>query len=283
MEMNLGRVAFELFGRNIYWYGIFTALGFMAGYLFLMVNRKYAKMNKEMPANLVMIAAMAGIVGARIFYVVQFWDSQFADEPWTKIFRIDEGGQVFYGGFILASIAIILFCKVKKLNILSTLDILSPSLAIGHAFGRVGCFINGCCFGKETNSILGVKYPAKSIPFEKFHKVVTIHPVQLYEALANILLFGLFMYTLRKFKRGFTVGLYIISYGVIRYVMEAFFRGDHKELAQGVFTKAEIVGMIIIPIGIALIIFSYYYNNKTIFRKIEKKENENDNNVKNKK
>ncbi len=256
------RVAFELFGRSVYWYGIFTALGFMVGYIFLMINRRFTKMSKEQPANLVILAAVAGIVGARIFYVVQFWDSQFADQHWTSIFRIDQGGQVFYGGFILASIAIILYCKVKKLNVLSVLDILTPSLAIGHAFGRVGCFINGCCFGRPTECSFGIKYAKGSFAYEKYHSIIAIHPVQLYEAFGNLVLFGLFMITLRKLKRGYTVGLYLIAYAIFRYIMEANFRGDHKELATDAFTKSEIVAMIIIPLGIAVMIFSYYYNKR---------------------
>ena len=256
------RIAFEIFGKSVYWYGIFTALGFMMGYIFLMINRRFTTMSKEQPANLVILAAVAGIVGARIFYVVQFWDKQFANQHWTSVFRIDQGGQVFYGGFILASIAIMIYCKIKKINALSVFDILTPSLAIGHAFGRIGCFINGCCYGRPTECSFGVKYAKGSFAFEKYHNVIAIHPVQMYEALANLVFFGLFMITLRKLKRGYTVGIYLITYAIFRYIMEAYFRGDHKELVTGEFTKSEIVAMVIIPLGIAVMIFSYYYNKR---------------------
>ncbi|UDQ99127.1 prolipoprotein diacylglyceryl transferase [Lentisphaerota bacterium WC36G] len=278
------RVAFEIFDKQVYWYGIFTALGFLAGYFFVMKNRCFAKMTKDEPANLVMLAAIAGIVGARLFYVVQFWDEQFANKPFGSIFRIDQGGQVFYGGFILAVITIVVFCKIKKLSILGVLDVLAPSLAIGHALGRIGCFINGCCYGLPTKCAISIKYSVGNYPAVKYHNT-PLHAVQLYEALANVALFALLMYTIRKFKTGFTVGLYFVCYGFLRYIMEANFRGDHIELVKNEFTKAEIVGMIIIPIGIALMVVSYYINNRSVLRSAGEFENIDDSkeNLENKK
>ena len=193
-----------------------------------------------------------------------------------EMLKIYNGGIVFYGGFICAVIAMIIYCRIKKLDFWKLTDMCVPGLAVGHAFGRLGCFLNGCCFGKPNS--WGIIYPHGTPPAHQYPdmahaKLVQIdgamrtvfpslhlHPVQLYETVSNIALAILLNFTLRKFKRGQNLAFYMFLYGIIRFSDE-FFRGDHQtaDLFFGVFTPAQFIGLFLIPTGIVLF---FYFQKK---------------------
>ncbi len=239
---------------TIRWYGIMAATGFLLATLLISLNRKRAGMNDNQVSNLLFIAIIGGIAGARIFYVIQNWSSQFSAN-FLEIFRVDHGGLVFYGGFFLAGAGIIIYCRRAKLDTIRVMDVFCPGLALGHAMGRIGCFLNGCCFGKVTYSWLGVYYPAESAPAMKFSGA-PVHPVQLYEVCGNILLAVFLFILLRRTKRGITMASYIILYGILRFSDE-FFRGDYSynELWFGWLTPAQTIGLFLIPAGIFTLIY----------------------------
>ncbi|MBO4631770.1 MAG: prolipoprotein diacylglyceryl transferase [Lentisphaeria bacterium] len=265
-------IAFQLFGFNIHWYGIMVALGFLASLAVLQYKRNYARMTSDQVIDLSIIVVVCGILGARIAYVIQFFD-QFRGDFW-KIFRIDQGGLVFYGGFILAALVIFRYVRKHKLCVSRILDICAPAMAIGHAFGRVGCFIQGCCFGIPCKSF-GVVYPPGTAPAARYPDVNSVFlnlqtsgkaaasslpllPVQLLESAGNLLLgIGLLLLFRRIRKSGTIAAAYFIGYGILRFVLECF-RGDHTDRIIGL-TRAQLVGLfIMIPIGI----FCYLYFRK---------------------
>lgn len=244
-------IAFTIGPVTIRWYGIMIACGLMGAVILLQRNRRYAGLSAEQVSDMVLYTVISGILGARIFYVLQFWD-QFKYEP-AEIIRIDHGGLVFYGGFICALFTTCVYCKWKKISIPELLDIYSPSLALAHAFGRIGCFMNGCCFGKPSDSWWAVQFPqgytpASVFPFQK------LHPVQLYEAFCNILLFILLQFCIKKLKPGRLAALYAIGYGILRFGLE-FFRGDHKNLIFNALTPAQFISLLMIPAGIVFWIY----------------------------
>ena len=243
-------IAVDFGGFAIRWYGVMAALGFICATGLIQLNRKYGKINSDQATTLMLLALFGGIIGARIFYVIQF-AHQFRDN-WLGVIRVDQGGLVFYGGFFLALAAIIVYCRMQKLNLIRVLDIATPSLAVGHAIGRVGCFLNGCCYGKPTDFFTGIAHPADSVPAMRYG-VVPLHPVQLYEAGINILLGILMMYLIRKGKPGMATSAYLAIYGVIRFADE-FFRGDHRQFWNGL-TPAQTIGLLMVPAGIALMIY----------------------------
>lgn len=114
-------------------YGAMAALGFVLGCWLVNVNRKYARMSSDQASTSLFVAMIAGIIGARIFYVVQYF-KQYRDNFWG-IFRVDQGGLVFYGGFLLALAALWLYCRRSKLDIVRVLDVYAPAMAIAHACG----------------------------------------------------------------------------------------------------------------------------------------------------
>ena len=248
-------IAFKL-GSNItiYWYGIMVAIGFVCAVSMLMLNRKHARISSEQISDIALYGMISGILGARIFYVAEFWDQYRGNLP--EIVRIDHGGLVFYGGFICAITMLLIYCRVKKLAVLNILDIFGPAMAIGHAFGRIGCFLNGCCFGKPSDISCAVRFPAGSAPAAAFPGQ-SVHPVQLYEAVFNLLLAAVLVLLLRKakLKPGMIASIYLIAYGVARFLFE-FLRGDHKDFVFNLLTPSQAICPIVVLAGIALMVYS---------------------------
>lgn len=249
-------VAIDFGGFAIRWYGVMAALGFVCATGLIHLNRKYAKVSSDQATTLMLLALFGGILGARIFYVIQF-AHQFRNN-WLGVFRVDQGGLVFYGGFFLALAAIIFYCRKQKLQVIRVLDVSTPSVAVGHAIGRIGCFLNGCCYGKPTDFFTGIAYPADSAPALRYG-TAPLHPVQVYEACINILIGVLMMVLIRKCKPGMAASAYLAIYGVIRFADE-FFRGDHRQFWNGL-TPAQTIGLVMVPAGIALMI---YFSRKTV-------------------
>ena len=265
-------IAFHLFGFPVHWYGIMVALGFLASLFLLEYKREYARMTSDQVIDLSIIIVVCGIVGARIAYFIQFFD-QFRGNLW-KIIRIDQGGLVFYGGFILAALVIFCYVRKHKLCMSRILDICAPAMAVGHAFGRIGCFIQGCCYGVPCKSF-GVVYPPGTAPAGRSPDMGSVFlnlkltgkavasslqllPVQLFESAGNFLLGAVLLLLFRKIRRSGTIAAcYFIGYGIMRFILE-FFRGDHTDRIIGL-TRAQLIGLfIMIPAGI----FCYFFFKK---------------------
>ena len=252
-------IAFHLGVFSIRWYGVMAALGFIAAVFIALKNRKFADMNSDQIYNLLLVCMLSGVGGARLFYVIEYKE-ELQGSFW-EIFRIDHGGLVFYGGFICCMIALTIYCRINRLNLMRVLSLLGPSLSLGHVFGRVGCFINGCCFGTPTNASWGFTYPSGSDP-DRWFPGQALHPVQLYEAGGNLLIFAILQYLLPKSKGGQIAGLYMTLYGTMRMVDE-FFRGDYEQHYLGIFTPAQLICFLVIPLGIFIFIRSGR-NNKNV-------------------
>ena len=244
-------IAFHFGAVTIYWYGVMAAVGLLAATLILNSNRKYINMTKDQCSNAIIVALVAGVLGARIFYVVQFFD--LYRDNLLEVIRIDRGGLVYYGGFILAVLSLVVYSKIAKIDLVRMWDGFTPALAVAHAFGRIGCFLNGCCFGKPTELFVGMAYPEGSDPASRYGEV-PLHPVQLYEAGENLLCAVLYFYLVRKAPRGVAVSSYFIIYGILRFINE-FARGDHK-LLWNIITPAQLIGIFLITAGAVMMTFA---------------------------
>ena len=242
-------VIFQLGGFTLRSYGLMAMLGFLTAWVLMRSNRKHAGLSEDQTSNLLLIAMAAGIGGARIFYVAMNFD--YYREHWTRIIRIDQGGLVFYGGFLLAMALVIFYSRRCKLDVVRVLDVFAPAMAAAHAWGRLGCFLNGCCFGSPTNCILGVAYPEGSVPALRYPGE-NLHPVQLYEAAENIAGCALYWYLVRRGKRGMAMAAYMCVYGICRFANE-FLRGDNPHWSG--LTPAQWIGLGLIPVGGALLIY----------------------------
>ncbi len=239
-------VFWQIGGFTIYWYGVMAAAGFLLGCAVVQWNRKFADMTSEQASNTMIISIAAGVIGARLFYVIQF--HEYYEDDLLEVFRIDRGGLVFYGGFLLALFSLLVYCRNAHLDMVRVLDVFAPAIAIAHACGRIGCFTKGCCFGKPAEHFWGVVYPAGSAPFCRYG-AQALHAVQLYEAAENLAVCGLMLLLLHKGKRGIAMSAYLAIYGILRFINE-YFRGDNPSIAG--FTPAQWIGLGMIPAGILL-------------------------------
>lgn len=239
-------IIFQIGSFSLRSYGLMAMFGFLTAWLLMRANRRFAGLTDDQASNLLLLAMVTGLVGARIFYVCMFFE-HYRDNLW-RVFRIDQGGLVFYGGFILAFFSVIAYSKWRKLDIVRVLDVFAPAMAGAHAWGRIGCFLNGCCYGSPTGSSLGVSYPEGSAA-ALAHPGAKLHPVQLYETAENVIACAVFMYIVRKGRRGAAMSAYLAVYGLCRFVNE-FFRGDNPH--WWLFTPAQWIGLAMIPSGIVL-------------------------------
>ena len=244
-------------------YGACMATGFLL--CWMLVEKLSGR--KDL-SNLLLSLMIAGVAGSRIAYVIEHWQSEFAAHP-AQIIRVDQGGLMFYGGFILSFVVFFVWCFVKKEHPLKLADLLAAVIPLGHAFGRIGCFFYGCCYGRDSDAWCAVTFPVGSpCWFEHGRKLVSVLPTQLFEAAALLVLFGALMGVWRGRKTldgrrettgretqdarrgdGLILGLYLIGYAVIRFGIEIL-RGDPRA-AVGPFSISQTIsiGMLILGAG----------------------------------
>ncbi|MFP4026454.1 MAG: prolipoprotein diacylglyceryl transferase [Candidatus Brocadiia bacterium] len=238
-------------GIRIASYGFMIMCGFMVS---LYIARRRARKVGIDPAKIFDLAVgllFGGIVGARLFYVIQFWD-QFADNLFL-IARIDQGGLVFYGGLLGGGLVGPVMMVMKNMPLRRTLDVLGSVVPLGHAFGRIGCFLEGCCFGHVTESWIGVQFPQGSPAWT--HQIYQgileptgewsrpVHPTQLYAVLYNVAVFALLTFWFpRRRRNGEVAWIYAFAYGLAR------FGNEFIRVTQPVFLGLTVAQLICIPL-----------------------------------
>lgn len=250
---------------QIYWYGIFMALAAIAGLLNWTWIGRNTKRNFNYCSDMLFWIMLAGILGARIAYIAANLH-YFMTYP-SQIIRIDQGGLIFYGGLIGSSISLVLFARHKHEKTLDVLDFAITSIPLGHALGRIGCFINGCCYGSTTHCPLGVIYPKGSLAWEYQSELglleqaathcLPIHPVQLYESSLGIITFFILHIIHKKHKKNGTVlAVYLLIYSVVRFSLE-FFRGDPRVRYETQFSVAQYVSMGLFIMGCCIFLLQH--------------------------
>lgn len=229
LEFEIRRWAFEIFGIRIYWYGIIIAFGFLLAVLFGLRDSKKYSLEPDNILDLVLFAAPAAIISARLFYVIFSW-SQFRDNP-IDIINTRKGGLAIYGGVIGALIVAYIFAEKKKIGALRLIDFGTPFLVMAQGIGRWGNFVNQEAFGSKTtlpwrmngdipNEYLnGLKDPS-GLPLDT--KIWGVHPTFLYESLWDFaIFFFLLWYRKKKKLDGEVFFLYMILYGFGRFFIES--------------------------------------------------------------
>ena len=245
-------ILFHVFGKPIYTYGVMAAAGFLAGVLtWVWMSRREVRPPGFAP-DLGFWLMASGIVGSRLAYVAANW-SYYRTAP-LEIVRIDQGGLIFYGGFLLACVALALFARHHRLPVWHLADYAIPGLAVGHALGRVGCFFNGCCYGRPAgDSWLGIAYPAVCEPGRLFPGM-PLFPVQIMEAGALLVIWLILLHAYaRRRRNGAVFALYLLLYPPVRFALE-YLRGDER-VAWFVLDVAQVTSLLLVLCGILLLVF----------------------------
>lgn len=244
--------AIHIFGLHIYSYSLMIFLGIICALIssYFMIY-KSEKISVYTATRLIICCIISGIA---LYFGAFFFDALFHT---IEKGELTYGGITWLGGVVVSfPICILLIHKlvpVAKGRALYTFSLIVPQIVLAHAFGRVGCFLAGCCYGKETTSFLGVTFP------DMDYKVL---PTQLFEAVFELLLY-LFMVFFRKKTKGHNLEIYFISYGIFRFILE-FFRGDSRGSTGLLLTPAQCLDIIIIICAIFIILF---YKQK-VFKKL---------------
>ncbi len=243
-------IAFQWGSFTITWYGVMVALGFLAGLWTASRRALLDGIPSEKVLDMGPWLIVGTLLGARALYVFSYWNEEFAGRPLSEIFMVWHGGLVFYGGFIGASLACVLYARLQKLRLWTLADAVAPSIALGSAFGRIGCLLNGCCYGRECHLPWAITFPPGS---HAAPPGVPLHPTEVYDSLLNLLLYaGLaWLYRWKKFD-GQVFAVYMVGYALFRSFVEVF-RGDYPQRYLGGWaTPAQLVSMGIFAAGVVL-------------------------------
>jgi phosphatidylglycerol:prolipoprotein diacylglycerol transferase len=238
-------------GLAINSYGVMVALGFVFGIIWVTRESRRLGQDPARALDLVFYLLIAGIAGSRIFYIViSDWD-RFVKNPLTA-FQIWRGGLVFYGGFIACLIVGAWYIRRHRMPLLTTLDIFAPALAMGHAIGRIGCLLAGCCYGRvaPAGAWYALTFPKNPDSFAPGG--VPLYPTQPMETAGEVIIFGILM-LIRHYKKfdGQLMVSYFMLYAVLRYISE-FFRGDMERgfIIDPWLSTSQFVSLIMFCIGL---------------------------------
>ncbi len=250
-------ILFQLGHFHVYAYGFFIVVGFAVAAVlsFLRIRKSDIKLSLENVADLFFYTVLSAFLGSRILFILINFDV-YRQHP-LQMFKVWEGGLVFYGGLIPAVIVAFGYMSFHKLPVWKLADLISPLIALGLSFGRIGCFFAGCCYGKETSLPWAVVFKN---PDSLARLNVPLHPTQLYDA-ANGLAIFLFLSWMSKKKTfdGQIFWLFVFLYSITRFFIEIF-RGDPRGYLFGnLLSTSQGIGILL---GIPSLFMLFYMRKK---------------------
>ncbi len=230
---------------TVHSYGFLIAVGIVLAVIIAIVRAKNVGLSGDEAVNVAIIIVVFGFVGAKILFVLENFRA-FLEHPWSVL---GSSGFVVYGGLVIGLFALFVYCRwIRKESFLRYVDLYFPSVALGQAFGRLGCFMAGCCYGKETTAWWGVVFPENSFA----PAGVPLIPTQLISAIGDFVIFlVLFWFSKKAAKKiGDVTALYMMLYGVGRFCVE--FLRQNEQGGIGVLTTAQCFSLVFIAASVVL-------------------------------
>jgi phosphatidylglycerol:prolipoprotein diacylglycerol transferase len=249
---------FKIGPFTLHSYGLMLALAFLSAILLLEARAKRSGLSKDAIMDFGLVVMVASVVGSRAFYVLSHW-AEYAPRPLTAL-AVWEGGLTFYGGVLLAVPAGIIYLKKKGIAFWPLADMAAPAFALGLGIGRLGCFLNGCCFGNPSSLPWAIRFPADTAAGAAF--TCALHPTQLYESIFGFIAMALLLWLgKRKYFPGAMFCLFLGMYGVWRFGLDHFRYYEASQLwLLGLANNQWIsLGLIVFAIVSSLILWK---NNK---------------------
>jgi phosphatidylglycerol:prolipoprotein diacylglycerol transferase len=246
-------VLFDFHGLTIYSYGVLLAASYLLGLQFALVRARRRGLDGQRVMDLGIWIIVSALVGAKLLlFIVDF--KQFTSNP-RDLLGLARSGGVFYGGLIAAVTVALIYLRRHRLPLWTTTDVFAPGIALGHVVGRMGCLLAGCCFGKPTDVPWAITFTDPAAAANVGTPLgVPLHPTQLYEAVAELLIL-VFLLVWERRGHGFpgrTFWSYMLLYGVSRFVIE-FYRGDSRGMVFDALSTSQFVSVILVPLAIVML------------------------------
>ena len=232
----------------IYSYGLMVAFGFAAAILLSYKKAALFNINRGKIVDFGIAVLLGGLAGARLFYILMNWGYYVANP--MEMINLAKGGLVWYGGFLAGILVGIIFVKINKINFWDGADLLAPFIALAQSIGRLGCFLNGCCYGNiaPAGYFFGVTFP---------HETVLRHPAQIYESVSLLVMFVVLrIWQEKRHFRGEIFLGYALLYTLLRFMLE-FFRGDNAKVLAGL-TIGQVMSILISSACFIILTIRFY-------------------------
>lgn len=236
---------------TIHGYGLMIGIGFIVALLIGSYRAKQKGLDPDVVSSIAILLISCGFLGAKLLYIIVEFE-QFIADP---ISILGSEGFVVYGGIIGGALSATIYCRRTKIDWRSYFDLLMPSVAIAQGFGRIGCFLAGCCYGRETDSIIGVIFPEGSLA----PPGIKLLPTQLFSSIGDFLIAGILIWFAKQSKcKGNTGALYLLLYGIGRFGIE-FLRNDERGIV-GMLSTSQFISIFFV-IG-AFVLFALNKKNQ---------------------
>lgn len=245
-------ILFEIGGFPVFTYGVLLAAAYLLGLQFAIVRGRKRGLDPNRTMDLGIWIIISALVGAKLLLLIVEWDT--FTRNWSELKTLARSGGVFYGGLIAAVAVALWYLRRHRMPMWTVTDAFAPGIALGHVIGRLGCLFAGCCFGKQTGVPWAItfhsEYAAQNVGTPLG---VPLHPTQLYEAGAELLILVFLLATERRGRpfAGRTFWAYMFLYGVSRFIIE-FYRGDARGLV-GSFSTSQFVSLLVVPLSLLML------------------------------
>ena len=238
---------------TVHGYGFCIAVGVLLALWLACHRAKKRGLNADLCYEIVFTAVFFGFLGAKILYLIVEWRS-FIANPWSAI---SSSGFVVFGGLTVGLLSVLVLCRIKKVSFLTYMEHHIPSVALGQAFGRLGCFFAGCCYGKETHSHFAITFHNSDFAPND----IPLVPTQLLSAAGNFLNTAILLFIASKVKKkGIVLGCYFIFYSIGRFIIE-FFRADDRGTV-GALSTSQFYGIFAFLFGVGMLVWGILHTEK---------------------
>ena len=245
---------FKLGPITVYTYGVVLAAAYLLGLKLAMTRAKARGMDPNRTLDLGIAIIVSALVGAKLLLVFVDFD-HFRQDP-AEFLALFRAGGVFYGGLIAAVAVAFWYMRKHAMPLWLTCDVFAPGISLGHAVGRLGCFAAGCCYGRPTSVPWAVTFTNPAAAANVGTPLgIPLHPTQLYESAAEVLILVLLLATEKKGRPfpGRTFWSYLLVYAITRFAIE-FFRGDPRGMVFGSISTSQFISLLIVPLSLVMLI-----------------------------
>lgn len=249
-------ILFSVGGWPVYSYGVLLAAAYLIGLQLGVVRARRAGVDPVRVMDLGIYLIIAALVGAKLMLIAVDWD-YFTADP-RELLSLVRAGGVFYGGLIAAVATGLWLVRRYKLPAWTTADLMAPGVALGHVVGRFGCLLAGCCYGRPTDVPWAITFTNPLAATNVGTPLgIPLHPTQLYDAGAELIILGLLLFTERKGRTfaGRTFWLYMLLYGISRFIIE-FYRGDaNRGTVMAGLSTSQFVSLLLVPASLVMLAY----------------------------